>query len=108
MMQQQIKRAAAVAGIVAVAALGACDVKGGREHYNKADEDTGQAAPAAVPTPNSPSAPDSTAGVSQGTGKAGPAGDRQGQNSTAAIPHTPAAGKEAAKAATGTAPSKKP
>jgi len=106
MRTQQIARAAALA--VVVAAVAACTPSGGREDYNKADEDTGQASPATVLTPNSPGAPDSTTGVSQRTGKPGMAGDRQGQNSTSAIPGTPEAGREAAKAAAATEPVKKP
>ena len=106
MRTPQIARAAALAAVVA--ALTACTPSGGRENYNKADEDTGQASPATVLTPNSPGAPDSTTGVSQRTGKPGMAGDRQGQNSTSAIPGTPEAGREAAKAAAATEPVKKP
>ena len=106
MMTQQIVRAAAVVAVWA--ALAACTPEGGRENYNKADEDTGQASPGTVLTPNSPSAPDSTQGVASDTLKAGAAGDRQGAQGTAAIPNTPAAGREAAKAATAKEPPKKP
>jgi len=106
MKTQQIGRAAAIVAVVA--ALTACSPDGGRENYNKADEDTGQAAPGTVLTPNSPSAPDSTTGVAPDTLKAGAAGDRQGAHGTAASPNTPAAGREAARAATATERPRKP
>jgi hypothetical protein len=99
-----VRRAAALAALAAVAA---CEAKGGRDDY-AGDADTGAAAPATVLTPSTPGTPDSTAGVSQRTGQPGVAGDRQGQNSTAAIPNTPAAGREAAGAATATQPPPKP
>jgi hypothetical protein len=84
-------------------ALAACGPEGGREGY-AGDGDTGAAAPATTPTFDAPGGPDSTTGVSERTGEKGPAGDRQAQNSTAAIPGTPAAGQDAAKAARASAP----
>jgi len=92
---RQITRAATLAAFAT--ALAACKAEGGRENYAR-DGDSGAAAPATVLTPNSEVQPDSTAGVSARTGEAGVAGDRQGQNGTAAIPNTPAAGREAAQA----------
>ena len=83
MTTQQIVRAAAVVAVWA--ALAACTPEGGRENYNKADEDTGQASPGTVLTPNSPSAPDSTQGVASDTLKAGAAG----RTSSGAGPSTP-------------------
>lgn len=103
-MHMHLARAAAAAVIVVLAA---CDTKGGRDNYAR-DGDSGAAAPATVLTPNAESAPDSTAGVSQRTGTSGAAGDRQGQNGTAAIPNTPEAGREAAAAAAATKPVEKP
>jgi len=47
--------------LFAGAALAAC---GGGRNDHPADGDTGQAAPATVPTVNNPEAPDSTTGVS--------------------------------------------
>ena len=72
-------RAAALAIALgsSVAALGACDSKGGRSDYVQ-DGDTGAAAPATVPTVDNPATPDSTAGVSQRTGERGVAGDTLG------------------------------
>ena len=71
-------RAAALAVALGstLVALGAC-TEGGRSDYVK-DGDTGAAAPATRPTLDNPSAPDSTAGVSQRTGQRGVAGDTLG------------------------------
>lgn len=91
------RRTAAVTAAAALVAVAACDAKSGRDDYAR-DGDTGAAAPATVLTPTNEAAPDSTAGISQRTGTPGSAGDRQGQNGTAAIPNTPAAGQEAARA----------
>ncbi len=57
-------------------ALAACNASGGRSDH-PADADSGQAAPATVPTVNNPDAPDSTAGVAPvGSGQPpGVAGD---------------------------------
>ncbi len=98
-----------IARTVTVALLGAtlaaCGPEGGREDY-VGEADTPVASPGTVLTPNVPSVPDSTTGVSERTGESGPSGDRQAQNSTAAIPNTPEAGREAAKAAQATDPVK--
>ena len=103
-MHTHLARAAAAAAVVVLAA---CNAEGGRDNYAR-DGDSGAAAPATVLTPSTESAPDSTAGVSQRTGTPGAAGDRQGQNGTAAIPNTPEAGREAAAAAAAKQPVKKP
>lgn len=66
-----LTRAAAL--LATVTALAAC-TKGGREDYVK-DGDTGTASPATVQTVNTPTTPDSTAGVSRRTGAPGAAGD---------------------------------
>ena len=83
-------RAAALAAIAlgATLAAGAC-AKGDRNDYNKADADTGAAAPATRPTLDAPGAPDSTAGVSQRTGAPGAAGDTLGSKGGAAAGATP-------------------
>ena len=68
-----IGRLAALA--LAGAALSACGAKEGRSDH-PADADSGQAAPATVPTVNNPNAPDSTAGVAPvGSQPPGIAGD---------------------------------
>jgi hypothetical protein len=72
---KRITRLAALS--LACAALAACGAKEGRSDH-PADADSGQAAPATVPTVNSPAAPDSTDGVSQRTGQPGVAGDTLG------------------------------
>jgi hypothetical protein len=74
--------ARSLAAAAALGALIACGPKGGREDFAK-DGDSGAAAPAAVPTPDHPSGPDSTAGVSSQTGRAqGVAGDTLGGKNT--------------------------
>jgi hypothetical protein len=57
--------------------------KGGRSDYVQ-DADTGAAAPATKLTPDNPAAPNSTAGVSERTGKPGVAGDTLGSKGAAA------------------------
>lgn len=103
MNARQLTRAATLAAFSA--AFAACNTEGGRENYAR-DGDSGAAAPATVVTPSDPNVPDSTAGVSERTGQPGASGDRQAQNSTAAIPNTPEAGREAAKAARASEPVK--
>ena len=103
MHTRYITRAAAAALLGAT--LAACGQQGGREDY-VGEADTPVASPGTVLTPNVPNVPDSTTGVSERTGETGPSGDRQAQNSTAAIPNTPEAGREAAKAALATDPMK--
>lgn len=78
-----ITRLAALA--LGALALAACGAKEGREDY-KADGDTGQAAPATVPTVNNPSAPDSTDGVGQRTGARQHAGDTLGSKTGNVVP----------------------
>jgi hypothetical protein len=69
---------------LAAALLAACGgTKSGRSDYVR-DGDTGQAAPATVPTVNNPQAPDSTAGVSQRTGSTAASGDTLGAKGKAA------------------------
>ena len=71
-----IRRAARLTMLAAALAVAAC-AEGGRTEYAN-DGDTGAAAPATVPTPDAPQAPDSTAGVSDRTGRDGVAGDTLG------------------------------
>ena len=71
---------AAVAAMVTVAACGGGDYP--------ADGDTGAPAPATVPTPDQPGAPDSTAGMSQRTGSPGAAGTRQSVNGDSGLKST--------------------
>jgi hypothetical protein len=73
MMMTSSPRTRGTALLAAALALTAC-TKGGREDYVK-DADTGAAAPATVQTVNSPTTPDSTAGVSRRTGVPQAAGD---------------------------------
>lgn len=76
-VKHSTKRATLAAALgMTLAALGAC-TKGGRSDYVR-DADTGAAAPATTPTLDNPRAPDSTAGVSERTGKRGVAGDTTG------------------------------
>ena len=70
-----IGRLAALA--LASAALAACNARDGRSDH-PGDADSGQAAPATVPTVTDTEGPDSTAGMSARTGRAGVAGDTLG------------------------------
>jgi hypothetical protein len=75
-MEARLRATAAVAfGVALSAALAACGgTKSGRSDYVR-DADSGAAAPATRLTPDASSRPDSTAGVSQRTGRRGVAGD---------------------------------
>jgi len=87
-VNEPTKRATLVAALgITLAALGAC-TKGGRSDYVK-DADTGAAAPATTPTVDNPQAPDSTAGVSERTGKRGVAGDTMGSTGRSTTPPKP-------------------
>ena len=75
--------------LLAAAALAACGTRDGRSDH-PADADSGQAAPATVPTPNNPSAPDSTTGVAPLSGtpegnKPGLAGDSMSAKSPGGV-----------------------
>ena len=84
-----MRRIAIVPGRLTTLALlvlaAACGTEGGRSDYAN-DGDTGAAAPAATYTPDAPQAPDSTAGVSERTGRDGVAGDTLGAK---AAPRSP-------------------
>ncbi|MFL5575925.1 MAG: hypothetical protein ACJ79S_08165 [Gemmatimonadaceae bacterium] len=89
----------AAAGRLAALALGATlslwlagcgGTQSGRSDYVR-DADTGAAAPATTLTPDRPEGPDSTAGVSERTGKRGVAGDTLGSKGAATGATNPAA-----------------
>jgi hypothetical protein len=84
-LESRVRAAAAVAfGVALSATLAACGgTKSGRSDYVR-DADTGAAAPATQLTPDAPNRPDSTAGVSERTGKRGVAGDTLANRPTAA------------------------
>ena len=88
--------------LAAAGALAACDTQGGREDYVK-DADSGAASPATVQTVTNPSAPDSTAGVSQRAGVPAPAGDTNAARGTGTIQSNPNT-RAVPGAATGTTP----
>ena len=88
--------------LAAALTLAAC-TQGGRDDYVK-DGDSGAAAPATVQTVNSPTNPDSTAGVSRRTGERNVAGDTNASGIGKGTIGTNDNTRSVPGAATGTAP----